>query len=310
VRTEVVVNANAALFARDPRLVQRVREAAGGQSRVSVTTSLEELSALARELRSAEVERVVLCGGDGSFMAGVTALAAAGPGHLPELVFAPGGTVATVARNLGQRLGLLETVARATDPRAHAWCKEHPCLRVVEAEGRSRLGFIFGTGLVARFFRRYYAGQTRGYAAAARIVARVFVSSFTGGDYARSVLDPLPSVVEVEGQRLAPEAYSLIVSSVVRNLGLHMLVTHRAAEDPERPHLVLSPLGPGALGPQAPRVLAGLPLRGSGGFDGLVRHFSVTFPEPDGPYVLDGDLFGSRRVEVSAGPRLKLALFA
>jgi len=275
---------------------------------VTVTRSLDELEQAAEAMKSAAVERVVLCGGDGSFMAGLTALWQRGFDPLPEICLAPGGTVATVARNLGQRASLLQTVRRATAASDRLRHIEHPTLRVSEVNGATRIGFIVGTGLVARFFQRYYAAGAGGYAAAARIVARVFVGSFVSDAYSRSVLDPLGCTLSVEGRELAPRAYSLVVSSVVRDLGLHMWVTHRAAEDPERPHLVASPLPARALGPQAPRVLLGRRLRGEGCFDGLVREFSVRFPDGPGPYVLDGDLFRAEQVDVSAGPKIRLAL--
>lgn len=252
----------------------------------------------------ARAERVVLCGGDGTFMAGVTALADAGFDPLPELVFAPGGTVATVAKNLGQRRGLLDAVRAATGDASALSRVVQPTLSVAEAGGPRRIGFIFGTGLVARFFQRYYAGGAGGYRAAARIVARVFVGSFVSDAYSRSILDPLPCTLAVDGRELSPRAYSLVVSSVVRDLGLHMLVTHRAAEDPERPHLVASPLSARALGPQAPRVLFGRRLRGEGCFDDLVRELRLRFPDGPGPYVLDGDLLRAEEVTVTAGPRI------
>jgi diacylglycerol kinase (ATP) len=306
-RVEVIVNANAAAFADDPGLAGAVMRAASG-ARVHVTSSVGELASAARAAADGDAERVVLCGGDGSLMAGVTALAAAFEAdRLPEVVPAPGGTVATVARNFGQRASLLETVRRAAGGR-ELRSALRPTLRVVEPSGETRIGFIFGTGLVARFFDRYYATGAGGYSAAARIVARVFVGSFVADRYSRSVLDPLPCALEVEGRELPPRAYSLLVCSVVRDLGLHMHVTHRAGEDPARPHLVASPLEPRRLGPQVFRVLAGRRLRGAGNFDDLVAGFRVTFPAPGGPYVFDGDLFHAASVDVAAGPRVRIAV--
>ena len=111
-RTEVVVNANAAAFAADPRQIAAVQRAAAGARRVVVTHDLGELERAAAEMKTAGVDRVVLCGGDGTFMAGLSALVASGVDPLPEICLAPGGTVATVARNLGQKQGLLAAVRR------------------------------------------------------------------------------------------------------------------------------------------------------------------------------------------------------
>jgi diacylglycerol kinase (ATP) len=291
--------------------VSTIRTLAEGRARCWVTGSLEELDRAATTIaESAAAERrmgrVVFCGGDGTLMAGVTALERAfGANRLPELLLAPAGTVATVARNWGQRRGALETVRAALDGSIGP-AIERPTLRVSETGGPSRIGFTFGTGLVARFFDRYYASGAGGLPAAARIVARVFAGSFSADAYSRSVLDPIACTLRVDGVERAPPAYSLIVASVLRDVGLHLLVTYRGGEDPERPHLVAAPLSPRQLGPQAPRVLFGRPLRGKGCFDGLVGDFSVRFTEDAGPYVLDGDVFHAREVAVRAGPRIEL----
>jgi diacylglycerol kinase family enzyme len=309
-KTTIIVNESAYAFRRRPALADRIEALARGGAAVRRTRSLDELAGAARELARDRSERVVFCGGDGSFMAGVTALVETHQDQaLPEIVLAPGGTVATVAKNFGQHASLLDTVRRVLDPARPGSLHERPTLRIVEPGVPPRIGFIFGTGLVARFFERYYAKGAGGYAAAAKIVARIFVGSFVGDAYSRGVLEPMPCTLTVDGSELAPRAYSLVVCAVVRDLGLHLLVTHRAGEDPERPHLVASPLATRALGPQAPRVLAGKPLVGDGNFDSLVERFTLQFPDDDGPYVLDGDVFRAREVSVTAGPRIRVRTY-
>jgi hypothetical protein len=309
VQIAIVVNQSARALSRRPELADRIAELASGRAECFRTRTLDDLAAAARRIADRGHGRVVLAGGDGSLMAGVTALAGAFAGRpLPELVLAPGGTVATVAKNFGQRAGLLATVRAALDG-ARGDVRERPTLHL-EFDGQQRIGFIFGTGLVARFFEKYYASGAGGYAAAARIVARVFVGSFRSDAYAKSVLDPMPCRLEVDGRVLAPAAFSLVCCSVVRDLGLHLLVTHRAGEDPARPHLVASSLSTRELGPQAPRVFAGKPLAGDENFDGLVERFAVCFPGEGGTWVLDGDVFRSRTVSVSAGPRIRLRTFS
>lgn len=306
----VVINPHAAELAGNPSLVEAVRRHAGPNARVRVTETLEQLDGVAREALAAGVTRVVLCGGDGSYMAGVSAFAqAADSRSLPEITLAPGGTVGTVARSFGQSRDLLATVRRATRDSSDGERHESPTLSVRDDAGAVRTGFIFGTGLVARFFDRYYSGRTLGYAAAARIVARVLVGSFVSDAYSRSVLDPLPCRLRVDGRKLEPSGFSLVLCSVIRDVGLHLHVCHRAAEDPDRPHLVASSLPPRLLGPQIHRVFRGRGLRDPQGFDDLIEKLDVEFPER-GPYVLDGDLLYAKRVEVTAGPRVTIRSYA
>lgn len=306
-RIDVIVNTTARRYAARPRLLDRVRRACDGVAAVHATAAVADLDAASRAIAARGSDLVLLSGGDGTFMSGVTALARAfGEDRLPRIGLVPGGTVATVARNWGVTGDPDVVLARILRAPERLRAEARPTLRV-RAGGEERIGFIFGTGLVAKFFDVYYADGARGYAGAARIVARIFAESFYDGPFARRVLDPMPCTIEVEGRRLDPPAWSLVCASVVRDLGIHMLVTYRAAEDPARPHLVASPLRSRALGPRAPLVLAGKRIGGPGHFDDLVREFTVRFPS-EGAYVLDGDVLRASEVRVSAGPVLQIVL--
>jgi diacylglycerol kinase family enzyme len=278
---------------------------------VHETRSIDELDEAARTIARERPDVVVFAGGDGSYMAGLTALRRAyGADALPAIGLAPGGTVSTVARNHGMPLGRY-ALGRYTARLLHACAdsplptRDVPTLTVADDEGGERTGFIFGAGLVARFFDLYEADGARGYAGAARIVARIFASSFVAGATARRVLAPTPARIALDGSPQPASAYSLVAAAAVRDLGLHMLVTYRAGEDPSRVHLVASPLGPCALGPQMPLVLAGKRLLGDGHVDALAREATIAFPEGT-PYVLDGDVFYATAVTVRAGPAIRL----
>ena len=305
-RIDVIVNTTAHRFRRQPELLDRIERVATGKATLHRTGSVEELGHVVRALAERGTDVVVLSGGDGSFMAGVTALSGAfNPSRLPKIAFIPGGTVATVARNWGRVGDPAALLSEIVDAKRHD-AVARPTLRVRHrraTETSEKIGFIFGTGLVAKFFQVYYAEGARGYAGAARIVARIFAESFVGGAYARRVLDPLPCTSEVDGTELGPRAWSLVCASVVRDLGIHMLVTYRAGEDPDRPHLVASALPTRSLGPRAPLVLAGRSIGGKDHFDDLVQSFTVRFPKEE-TYVLDGDVLGADEVTVSAGPRI------
>jgi len=287
------------------------------------THGIDELDAAARTMAARGTSRVILAGGDGSYMAGVTALARAfSERPLPTITFAPGGTVSTVARNWcrsgnngnkrnkGRGWGAREAAAIVRAAREPSPSVEsHPTLRVTDDRGGERVGFIFGAGLVASFFEEYNASPAPGYAAAAGIVARVFAQSFVGGALAHRVLDPVEATLTLDGEAQRPPAWSLVLASVVRDVGLHMWVTPRAGEALDAFHAVASPLGPRALGPQMPLVLAGKRLRGRGHVDEpRARDLSLRFrDDARGAYVLDGDLIHAREVRVRVGPVLRLA---
>jgi diacylglycerol kinase (ATP) len=307
-RIDVIVNPTARRYEQSPPLVEQLRDAARGRAVFHATRDLRELDEVCAVAAAAGSELVILTGGDGSLMAGTSAVVRSFGERLPKIGFLPAGTAAVVSKNWGLRGEPAALLSRILGHGRSLRTERRPTLRV-RSEGAAgameRVGFIFGTGLVAKFFDVYYEDGARGNAGAARIVARIFVESFFGGTFARRVLDPLPCSIEVEGRKLRPDAFSLVCAAVVRDLGLHLLVTHRAAEDPRRPHLVVNALPSRRLGWRMPLVLAGKPIGGEDAFDDLAESFVVRFAEgAEGPFVLDGDIFRASAVHVSAGPML------
>ncbi len=280
-----------------------LRRRVAGRATLRVLSELAELQGVAQELAVRPPSRLLLCGGDGTYLESLSALHRAfGTLSLPPVAFVPAGTVNLAARSLHGRRSLEAVLERALSHAAQI--QSHPTLRVSAEGGPERVAFTFGTGLVARFFQRYTAEGARGIPAAAGIVARVFFDAWREGAYARSVLEPLPCKLQVDGIDQRAEAHSLLIASTLGELGLHLRVTYRAGEDFSRPHLVATDLPPRRLAPQLGRVLRGAPLRGAT-FDGLVRDFVVRF-EGQGPYVLDGDLHVAQRVQICAGPILRV----
>ncbi len=285
---------------------------------VTWTATLAALEEAARELVRERPDVVVLAGGDATYGRGVSALVRAfdaANAPLPAVALAPAGTTCTVARNWSVRGGGVLTsgerfAARATDRLLDAVATrpvevvERPTLRVRDANGE-RLAFVVGAGLVARFFEVYEMHGAGGYRTAAPIVARVFAGSFVGTRLARTVLAPVPCEVAIDHAAPRLQRISLFVASVVRDLGLSMRLTYRAGEDPSRVHVVATSLGPRALGPQLPRVLAARPLAGDH-LDVLASHARLTFPGDDGAWVVDGDLVRGGEVLVLPGPVVRV----
>ena len=311
-RVHIVANLTARGLLRSPARLDGLRASAAGRAQLHETSSVAELSRVMRRVLDEGVDLCVLAGGDGTFMSGVSALAAAlkashkGEPVWPRLGLLPMGTVGTIAKNLGERgepAALLESWLSAPD-RVHAIPRPTLSLTARTASGdhEQKVGFIVGTGLVARFFEVYEERGAGGIPLAGRIVARVFGESFTGGPLAKRILTPLPCELRVDDVLSDSPALSLLCASVVRDLGLGMKVCYRAGEEPDRVHLVASQLTPAELGPRAPFVIAGRSIGGRGHVDRLVRSFEVTFPGEQGPYVLDGDMFRAKSFRVTAGP--------
>ena len=307
-RVDVIVNRVARKLTERGAVLSAIRAAAlesPGRAFVHETRSLADLEEAVATIKTVGTSCVLLAGGDGSYLAGATALRRAYGDALPQIGFAPGGTVGTVARNWGFSGDAARYAGRLVRAALDGTASQtpRPTLRVRDDTGGDRVGFIFGAGLVSHFFDVYDEAPAQGYAAAAAIVARVFFGSVTQGALARRVLRPEPCELSVDGASQLPAAWSLIAASVVRDLGLHMRLLYRAGEDYSAFHAVASALPARLLGPQLPRVLAGRPLRGEGHVDRLATELTVTFPRPS-TYVLDGDRIVASRVTVTPGPVL------
>jgi diacylglycerol kinase family enzyme len=308
---DVIVNRKAKRLASDAALCTSLFAAAArGGARVHESRTWQELERLAREIADRGTDGVVLAGGDGSHMAGISALSHAFGGALPPVALAPCGTVCTVARNFGIHGTARSWTARVVMAACTGTARiEHKAtMRVCDDSGRQRVGFIFGAGLVARFFEVYDALPRPGLAQAARIAARAFAGSFIGSPFSRQILAPTRCTIAIDGAAHGSPEWSLVLASVLRDVGLHLLVTYRAQASLDRFHVVASGQPPRALGPQMPRVLLGRPLRGEPHVDALARSLRIRFDAPTGAYVLDGDVFSSGGVHVETGPSLPLLL--
>jgi diacylglycerol kinase family enzyme len=307
-RVDLVLNSRARRLGPGSAERRRlVAEADRGGAHVHDPADHEALSKLALTIAERGTDGVVFAGGDGSFMRGLSALTRAfGDVPLPPVGLAFAGTVGTVARNLGlRRRGTGVRVLRAACRGATV---QTPCptLRIRDDRGSDAVGFIFGTGLVARFFDVYHAARRPGLATAAGIASRVFVGSFFASRLSQKILTPTECTVTVDGAPRPGSAWSVVVASVLRDVGLHFRVTYRAGDDSERFHVVGSGLPPRRLGPQVTRVLVGRPLVGEPRIDDLARSMRLEFTDASGAYVVDGDVMTARAVVVEPGPVLRL----
>ena len=300
----VVVNANARGVRRAPGLVQRLRGIVGALGEVVVTQTPAELAAAARRFRDAGVDLVATAGGDGTNAATLTELARAyAPDELPRFAILRGGTVNTIARNLGihgRPEALCERlVAAIRHDRITTFAQD-----LLSVDGRH--GFLFASLMGARFLEAYYRNSmTPGPAWAALLAVRTAASSLVQGPFAGWLFAPTPIALTVDGERLPDARYRLLVASVVPDVGIGMRVAWQAGRTPGRLHLVASGISTTSMALQLLRVVTGQPLAGAPHVDRLATRVHVRFDAPLS-YTLDGDLFRADELEIAIGPRIHI----
>src|SRR5262245_51262063 len=93
-RPAFVLNRNAGRFRKSPALVDAIVREVGERADVFATSRPEELAEAAARIARTNASPVVLCGGDGTYLASISAIAAATGGQpLPPFVLVRSGTV-------------------------------------------------------------------------------------------------------------------------------------------------------------------------------------------------------------------------
>jgi diacylglycerol kinase family enzyme len=307
-----------------PERLEALCRDAGCHAEVVVTRSPSEVAGAVAQLVASRVDVLAPCGGDGTLLSTVTALVrAAVEGALPKLLLLPGGTMNTVAKNLGaygppeERLQAL--LRRAGSGRGLAAVPHFPqqLMRLVTfdetpapraaASGAvslplvERYGFLFTAAMGARFLTAY--SQRPGLAAAVWLALRTVLSSLVpgGGELARWLFQPTPARITVDGEELPAQGHRVLLAATVPDVGLGMQVPWRGGLVPRRFQLIASalPLWKNAL--QLPRLFRGQPLLGQPHQDRMAQAAHIRFEQPQ-PLSLDGELFSARAVELSLGP--------
>jgi diacylglycerol kinase family enzyme len=304
-RLGVIVNPNAFGVRRRRGITAELRALVGDRGEVVETLGETDLAEAANRFARNGVNVVATCGGDGTNLTTLTALVRAyGADRLPRFALLRGGTVNTVAQNLGVRgdpTAVLGAVLRRLDSGAAVVRRQD--LLVVNG----MVGFLFAAGMGARFLEAYYGGLGPGLAWAGLLAARTVVSSLVVGPFARRLFAPVNLVLELDGER-APQSMSapkFVIASTVPDVGIGMRVAWRAGSEPGRFHVVASGLSTVEMAMQLGRVRNGQPLDGTPHLDEMAAHARLAFHREE-TFTLDGELFRARTVEISCGPALEV----
>ncbi len=289
-----------------PGLLGALREQLGPRDVVVQAPDLDALDASAVQLRDRGVGLVAINGGDGTVHRVLTALARAyGDAPLPRVALLCGGTMNTVARGVGLRgepVGLLARVL--ADHRAGALTT---CRRSLMCVDGSQVGFLFGTGLIARFLEHYYSGRDPNPWSAAWLLGRAVVSTITGGPLGRALREPLQCRVLADGEPWLDGGFATVAAGTVDDIGLGFRPFFKALDHPGQLHAV-GVADVTALVGQLPRVFTARPLTAAGTPNRVARSLEMHADAPIA-YMIDGDFHrGGQSVRIEVGPAVEIAL--
>lgn len=304
VAAALLVNGPAAAAA-GPDLVpslRRILSAAGGtDDDLAITADEDEVPRAVRRFAERGARLICIYGGDGTILSALTAVVQLHAAEdLPRIGLIRGGTINTLAKYLkitGRPTALLERLLAGG-------CATR---RLGLIRANERHGLTFGAALMGRFYHEYNQLEQINRLTVTGYVARVVLSALFDTGRAQRLLLPAPGRVEVDGEALPMEAYTVIVASCMEDHGFGARPTYRGSSEPGRFQLLASAKGRSAIVGGYHRLLRGLPFSGKDHFDGMVQQAQIVFDQPE-LCMLDGEVFTAREVSLAAGPELEFAL--
>jgi diacylglycerol kinase family enzyme len=307
-RLGVLVNARARRVRRDPALLEHLRKLLP-DGYVRSSASPDEIAPALDALRELDIDTLVLVGGDGTVGGTLTPLLARWPAEqLPALALAPGGTINTIAHSLGAHEHPERLVRRLLEGRAPRVDTRRPLVLVRPADGEARAGLIFANGVAVRWLRLYYQRPHPGVGGAVSTVARIVGSASVGGPLAHDLFSPAGVAIEVDGEHLELERFTVIAAASVKHIGLGFRPFHTAGHDPERFHFAVTEASATRLCVELPALRLGLEAQPSCVHHYPARRVSLRFAEAQ-PWSVDADLFPpARELELSITPPLRFVV--
>jgi len=303
----VVTNPRAGGNRKNGSRIHCLGEAVGAAGFVREPDGLDELQAVAHEMREREIDIIAVCGGDGSYFRSLSALGEAyGAAPLPAFLPLRGGSMNTIARAVGFRGGAPEAVLEQVARRFAAGEKLQTTWRQLIRVNQRELGFLVGSGAIVRFLESYYAHSGRGPLAAMRVTAIAAASAALGVGMAHDLFDGFGAHVTCDGERLDFSSYNVLFAAGIAEFGLGFRVAYLADRKPGFFHVLAGQPRATQVARRFVHLKAGWPMRLDGLYDNLARSVSVEFSEPT-KYMIDGDILEPvSRLELAAGPRLDI----
>lgn len=316
-RIAVVSNPRSGRNRRSPALVRELRAVLGGGGELVEPADLAALEQAIRRFRDQGVEVIGVNGGDGTLHKVLSALvvvyaegardAALRAVKLPRIAILKGGTLNTMASNLGQRIGGAALLSQVQASLTGGTALDEVERTLIVVNGR-HAGFLFGTGVLFRFMRMYESGAPPGPMKALGLVARVCGSTAIGGALAARVFALDSATVSLDGEDWSPPAYAAIAVGTMNDIGLGFRLFHRASQNPGQLHILGFHCPPMSVLKRFYRIPLGRPLERPDIIDTLGQCLCIGGDAARG-FMMDGDFIeGTQALRVEAGPSIRFVV--
>jgi diacylglycerol kinase family enzyme len=293
-----------------PELLSGLKEAYGEQADFFEPEDMVALRSNARTVLERGYRFVAINGGDGTNHQVLTAFGEVSEERpLPRICLLRGGTMNNVTDSLGIRgtpMSILGALCEAVAAGSEQKVTRRAMLRVADGEVE-RLGFIFGTGLMANFLKAYYAEGATSPWTAAWMAAKVCASVALQGPLFEKLSDKEHHTIEVDGEHWIDKDLFCLMCATTEQVGLGLSPFTSAGRQTDR-FCALALEGPLlSIVTALPAIWRAAPMTMRGFEERLPQRLDLHLPRKF-DYTIDGDLYVAERISLSMGPVLELVI--
>lgn len=291
-----------------PELLAALQKKYGRRADFFAPEDMEALRRDARRVLDAGYTYLGINGGDGTTHQVLTAFEEVREGRpFPRIALLRGGTMNNVTDSFKIRgtpkriLGrLCDTVERGEAPKL-----AQRCALAVDDDEKRRLGFIFGTGLMARFLKAYYAEGETSPLTAAWMAARLCTSVALQGELYERLSGKEIHHLQADGETWLEKELLCLMCATTEEIGLGLSPFTSTGRNPDR-FCAIAVEGPMlAIVTALPAIWRASAMTMRGFEERLPQRLEVKLPRKF-DYTIDGDLYVADKLTLSLGPRLEL----
>lgn len=301
----VILNPYSKRYKNNPNKLEQMAFIVGDKASCKSTHDLDDLTRVAEEFKSRDIDALAISGGDGTIHCTLTAfLRVYGEKPLPKITFLKGGTLNTVARTMGIH-GKTEKLLSNFLVKYHEDIPfEVKKLRLLRVN--NHYGCLFGIGLIYNFMDAYYNHKEVSPWVAVKTLSHTIFSALFNTPYTRKMNARFDAEVIADGQVWPYANYSAIYAGSIRQFGLDFNNFHYMIAQNQKIHAC-------AMSCQARTILPYVWKMRQGQVSGLpdlfeqpVTNFEIKLNQPL-PYMIDGELLPpTDHYVISAGPELQV----
>jgi diacylglycerol kinase (ATP) len=243
-----------------PWIAGKIRDALSDVGVLRETRNVNELGTVAQEFLDQGIEIVGVNGGDGTLHLVLTAfLKVYGDRPLPKVMSLRGGSMNTMSNSLKIKGDTISIVKRAVRNLREG--KPFPERSQHLVKVNDKYGFMSGAGAIATFLDFYYSGTSTGPVRAAKVFSQTVWGAIVKNEYGQRLRLPKPARITVDGQRLGPEAFTIMLACSIKELGLGFAPTPHAYDRPNCFHFLGADIDPVRVVPQLLTIWRGRDMR-------------------------------------------------